>query len=297
MNVDNEKIKSIIVKSVLGTLTEEENFVLEGWLQENDRNKVLYQKLSSAVELKYKYEQYEGVDVAEAFRRNQRRLRQDVPNRMMKKLLPYAATVLLLFSGAFCFLMNRSGEVREEVPVALSAGGKYAELILANGQKVDLHEGMEIKLREMGDPVLNKTCKPVTEVTERIAELIEDMFETMYDADGVGLAAPQVGILKRIVVIDVTGEDPILLINPVIIETSGEQTGNEGCLSLPGKTGVVTRPNYVKVRAYDEEMKPFEIEGTELLARAFCHEIDHLDGHLYVEKVEGELMSTESPEQ
>ena len=152
-------------------------------------------------------------------------------------------------------------------------------------------------IREMGDPVLNKTCKPVTEVTERIAELNEDMFETMYDADGVGLAAPQVGILKRIVVIDVTGEDPILLINPVIIETSGEQTGNEGCLSLPGKTGVVTRPNYVKVRAYDEEMKPFEIEGTELLARAFCHEIDHLDGHLYVEKVEGELMSTESPEQ
>ena len=152
-------------------------------------------------------------------------------------------------------------------------------------------------IREMGDPVLNKTCKPVTEVTERIAELIDDMFETMYDADGVGLAAPQVGILKRIVVIDVTGEDPILLINPVIIETSGEQTGNEGCLSLPGKTGVVTRPNYVKVRAYDEEMKPFEIEGTELLARAFCHEIDHLDGHLYVEKVEGELMSTESPEQ
>ena len=152
-------------------------------------------------------------------------------------------------------------------------------------------------IREMGDPVLNKPCKPVTEVTERIAELIEDMFETMYDADGVGLAAPQVGILKRIVVIDVTGEDPILLINPVIIETSGEQTGNEGCLSLPGKTGVVTRPNYVKVRAYDEEMKPFEIEGTELLARAFCHEIDHLDGHLYVEKVEGELMSTESPEQ
>lgn len=152
-------------------------------------------------------------------------------------------------------------------------------------------------IREMGDPVLNKTCKPVTEVTERIAELIEDMFETMYDADGVGLAAPQVGILKRIIVIDVTGEDPILLINPVIIETSGEQTGNEGCLSLPGKTGVVTRPNYVKVRAYDEEMKPFEIEGTELLARAFCHEIDHLDGHLYVEKVEGELMSTESPEQ
>ena len=152
-------------------------------------------------------------------------------------------------------------------------------------------------IREMGDPVLNKTCKPVTEVTERIAELIEDMFETMYDADGVGLAAPQVGILKRIVVIDVTGEDPILLINPVIIETSGEQTGNEGCLSLPGKTGVVTRPNYVKVRAYDEEMKPFEIEGTELLARAFCHEIDHLDGKMYVDLVEGGIHNVEEGEE
>ena len=154
-----------------------------------------------------------------------------------------------------------------------------------------------LTIREIGDPILNKKAKEVKESSDRLQELIDDMFETMYDADGVGLAAPQVGILKRIVVIDVTGEDPILLINPVIIETSGEQTGNEGCLSLPGKTGVVTRPNYVKVRAYDEEMKPFEIEGTELLARAFCHEIDHLDGHLYVEKVEGELMSTESPEQ
>ena len=145
-------------------------------------------------------------------------------------------------------------------------------------------------IREMGDPVLNKTCKPVTEVTERIAELIEDMFETMYDACGVGLAAPQVGILKRIVVIDTTGEDPILLINPRIVETSGEQTGNEGCLSVAGKTGVVTRPNHVKVIAQDENLETFEIEGDELLARAFCHEIDHLDGHLYVEKVEGELM-------
>lgn len=145
-------------------------------------------------------------------------------------------------------------------------------------------------IREMGDPVLNKKCKEVTEVTERIRDLIVDMFETMYEAEGVGLAAPQVGILKRIVVADVTGEDPILLINPVIMETSGEQTGNEGCLSVPGKAGVVTRPNYVKVKAYDENMEPFEIEGTELLARAFCHEIDHLDGHLYVEKVEGELM-------
>ena len=148
MNADNEKIKRIIVKSVLGTLTEEDNLVLEEWFQENDRNRVLYQKLSSTVELKHKYKQYENIDVAGAFRRNQRRLYQNVPNRVLKRILPYAAVVLLLFGGVFCFLMNRSGEVREEVPVALSAGGKYAELILANGQKVDLHEGMEMKLRE-----------------------------------------------------------------------------------------------------------------------------------------------------
>ena len=146
------------------------------------------------------------------------------------------------------------------------------------------------KVRVIGDEILTKTCKPVKEMTPRIAELIDDMFETMYDACGVGLAAPQVGILKRIVVIDTTGEDPILLINPRIVETSGEQTGNEGCLSVAGKTGVVTRPNHVKVIAQDENLETFEIEGDELLARAFCHEIDHLDGHLYVEKVEGELM-------
>ena len=133
-------------------------------------------------------------------------------------------------------------------------------------------------IRIMGDPILEKVCKEVKEVTPRTQELIDDMLETMYDANGVGLAAPQVGILKRIVVIDVTGEDPIVLINPRILETSGEQTGGEGCLSLPGKSGTVTRPNYVKVRAYDRNMKPFEMEGTELLARAFCHEIDHLDG-------------------
>lgn len=145
-------------------------------------------------------------------------------------------------------------------------------------------------IREMGDDILNKKCKPVKEINERTLDLIDDMFETMYEACGVGLAAPQVGILKRIVVIDTTGEDPILLINPVIVETSGEQTGHEGCLSVPGKSGVVTRPNYVKVIAYDENMEQFEIEGTELLARALCHEIDHLDGHLYVEKVEGPLV-------
>ena len=110
----------------------------------------------------------------------------------------------------------------------------------------------------------------------------------MYEANGVGLAAPQVGVLKRIVVIDV-GEGPIVLINPVILETSGEQTGSEGCLSVPGKAGQVTRPNYVKVKALNENMEEVIYEGEELLARAFCHEIEHLDGHLYVEKVEGEL--------
>ncbi|MCD7724393.1 MAG: peptide deformylase [Clostridiales bacterium] len=153
------------------------------------------------------------------------------------------------------------------------------------------------KIREMGDPVLNKQCKEVTEVTPRIRELIDDMFETLYEANGVGLAAPQVGILKRIVVIDVTGEDPLLLINPRIIETSGEQEGYEGCLSVPGKTGYVTRPNYVKAVAWNENMESFEIEGTELLARAICHELDHLDGHLYVEKVSGPLMNTEDVEE
>lgn len=144
-------------------------------------------------------------------------------------------------------------------------------------------------IREIGDEVLNKKCKEVTEMTDRNRYLIEDMLDTMYEAGGVGLAAPQVGVLKRIVVIDVTGEDPYILINPRIVETGGEQTGSEGCLSIPGKTGTVTRPNYVKVVAQDVDMKTFELEGTELLARAICHELDHLDGHLYVEKVEGEL--------
>lgn len=146
-------------------------------------------------------------------------------------------------------------------------------------------------IREIGDTVLNKPCKEVKEITPRIRELIDDMIETMYDANGVGLAAPQVGVLKRIVVIDCTGEDLLIMINPQIIETSGEQTGGEGCLSVPGKSGIVTRPNYVKAIAYDENMQLYEIEGTELLARAICHELDHLDGHLYVEKVEGELMN------
>ena len=143
-------------------------------------------------------------------------------------------------------------------------------------------------IRIMGDAVLTKTCREIPAMTPRIQQLIGDMLDTMYEANGVGLAAPQVGILKRLAVVDV-GEGPIVLINPVILESSGEQTGDEGCLSLPGKAGEVTRPDYVKVRAYDEHMKEYEIEGTELLARALCHEIDHLDGHMYVEKVRGEL--------
>ena len=144
------------------------------------------------------------------------------------------------------------------------------------------------EIRVMGDEVLNKRCKEVTAMTPRTQILIEDMLDTMYEANGVGLAAPQVGILKRIVVIDV-GEGPIILVNPEIVETSGEQTGSEGCLSVPGKAGIVTRPNYVKVKALDENMEEVIYEGEELLARAFCHELEHLDGHLYVEKVEGEL--------
>ncbi len=143
-------------------------------------------------------------------------------------------------------------------------------------------------IRVEGDEVLSKKCREVTEMTPRIKTLIGDMIETMHDANGVGLAAPQVGILKRVVVIDV-GEGPIVLVNPEIIETSGEQCGDEGCLSIPGKAGKVTRPNYVKVRAKDENMQERELEGTELLARAFCHEIDHLDGRLYTELVEGDL--------
>ena len=152
-------------------------------------------------------------------------------------------------------------------------------------------------IREIGEEVLNKKCRKVTEMTPRIRELIEDMLETMYEANGVGLAASQVGVLKRIVVIDTTGEDPYILINPRIVESSGEQTGQEGCLSVPGKSGQVTRPNYVKAVALDMNMREFELEGTELLARAICHELDHLDGHLYVEKAEGPLQDVNCREE
>ncbi len=153
------------------------------------------------------------------------------------------------------------------------------------------------KIRIMGDKVLTKKCREVEEMTGRIRELIDDMFDTLYESMGVGLAAPQVGILKRIVVIDVTGDEPYVLINPRIVETSGEQHGTEGCLSLPGKMGEVTRPSYVRCEALDENMEPFVLEGEGLLARCICHECEHLDGIMYVEHVEGELMDVPAPDE
>ena len=153
------------------------------------------------------------------------------------------------------------------------------------------------QIRTIGDEILTKECKPVKEMNERTLELIEDMFETMYENNGVGLAAPQVGVRKRVVVIDVEDGNQYVLINPEILETSGSQTGQEGCLSVPGKWGIVTRPNVVKVRALNEEMEEFELEGEGLLARAFCHEIDHLSGNLYVDKVEDGLHDVTYEEQ
>ena len=147
-------------------------------------------------------------------------------------------------------------------------------------------------IRTDGDEVLRKKSRSVEKINDKILELIEDMIDTMYESDGVGLAAPQVGVLKRLVVIDV-GEGPMVLINPEILESSGEQTGDEVCLSLPGKFGLVTRPYFVKAKAYDENMKEFIIEAEELLARAICHEIDHLDGILFKDIVEGTLNESE----
>ena len=144
------------------------------------------------------------------------------------------------------------------------------------------------QIRVYGDDILTKKCREVKEMTPRLKELIDDMLETMYDAEGVGLAAPQVGVLRRIVVIDV-GEGPIVLVNPRIIEQDGEQEGMEGCLSVPGKIGQVTRPNHVIVEGLDADMNPVRVEGEELLARALCHELDHLEGVVYTSKVEGEL--------
>ena len=142
-----------------------------------------------------------------------------------------------------------------------------------------------------GYDTLHKKCRPVTDFNQKLWDLLDDMAQTMYKAQGVGLAGPQVGMLRRVFVIDV-GEGILEFVNPEILETSGEQTGDEGCLSVPGMAGQVTRPNYVKVKALNENMEEVVYEGTELLARAFCHEIDHLDGKMYTELVEGELHRT-----
>lgn len=139
-------------------------------------------------------------------------------------------------------------------------------------------------IRKFGDDVLRKKCREIDEIDDRLLTLIEDMKETMYDSDGVGLAAPQVGILKRLFVIDI-GEGPLVFINAEIIETSGSQTDEEGCLSLPGETKEVMRPNYVRARALNEKGEQFEIEAEELLARAILHEYDHLNGTLFIDRV------------
>ncbi len=151
-------------------------------------------------------------------------------------------------------------------------------------------------IRVDGDEVLRKVCKPVIKMNDRTLMLIDDMFDTMYESNGVGLAAPQVGILKRIVVIDVMDDNPLVLINPEIIEADGEQTGEEGCLSLPGLSGEVTRPAHVICKALDENMEEFTVEAEGLLARCICHELDHLDGKLYKDIVhEGTLHRVDIP--
>lgn len=139
-----------------------------------------------------------------------------------------------------------------------------------------------------GEECLAKVCRPVTEFNGRLHTLLDDMKDTLLDSGGVGLAAPQVGVLRRVVIIDV-GEGPIELINPEILEAAGEQTGEEGCLSVAGRWGVVTRPNYVKVKAMDRQGKERIYEGEGLLARAFCHEIDHLDGRLFIDIMKEEI--------
>ena len=149
---------------------------------------------------------------------------------------------------------------------------------------------------KLGDEALRKTCKPMQKFDLRLWLLLRDMADTMYKANGVGLAAPQVGILRRVVVVDI-GEGLIELINPEIIAAEGEQEGPEGCLSLPGRQGYVRRPNKVTVRAQDRNGKPFEITGEGFLARAFCHELDHLDGVLYIDKMEYEIFDEDEEEE
>ena len=151
-------------------------------------------------------------------------------------------------------------------------------------------------IRVMGDGVLNKKCKEVKSVNDRTQVLIDDMIDTMREANGVGLAAPQVGVLKRIVVIEIEPENVYVLINPVVLEQDGEQEGYEGCLSVPGKSGIVKRPNHVVVKAFDRYMNEYTLEGDGLMARAICHECAHLEGELYVDLVEGEIMDNEELE-
>lgn len=153
------------------------------------------------------------------------------------------------------------------------------------------------KIVEQGEDCLNKVCRPVTEFNSRLHALLDDLVETLSKAGGAGLAAPQVGILRRAcVVMDLDTEEYIELVNPEIVSQSGEQTGPEGCLSVPGKWGLVTRPNYVRVRAQDRDGGWFEIEGEELMARCFCHELEHLDGHLYTEHIDRFLTDEEVEE-
>ena len=152
------------------------------------------------------------------------------------------------------------------------------------------------KIMTVKEPCLHKVCRPVEKFDGKLHRLLDDMKETLAEANGVGLAAPQVGILRRVVVVD-TGEEMLELVNPELLETSGEQIGSEGCLSVPGKYGIVKRPNYAKVRAYDRDGNEFEVEGEELMARCFCHELDHLDGIVYTEIMERYLTEEEMREQ
>lgn len=152
------------------------------------------------------------------------------------------------------------------------------------------------KIMTVKEPCLHKVCRPVEKFDGKLHKLLDDMKETLAEANGVGLAAPQVGILRRVVVVD-TGEEMLELVNPELLETSGEQVGSEGCLSVPGKYGIVKRPNYAKVRAYDRDGNEFEVEGEELMARCFCHELDHLDGIVYTEIMERYLTEEEMREQ
>ena len=148
------------------------------------------------------------------------------------------------------------------------------------------------KILTVQEPCLHKVCRPVEKFDGKLHKLLDDMKETLLDANGVGLAAPQVGILRRVVVIDI-GDEILELVNPELLETSGEQEGAEGCLSVPGKYGLVKRPNVAKVRAQDRDGNWFEVEGEELIARCFCHELDHLDGIVYTEVMERYLTEDE----